>query len=85
MQAHSSHTFLTRQLLGTSVAIFGLAGLLASPPTRANGVECFSDEDAVIKCEPLTIGYADKFKQTAVCVENCAVCSQLDGSEFETN
>lgn len=86
MHTHPFHACSTRQLLGTSVAIIGLASLLASPSTRANGLECYNDEEAATKCEVLRIVDADRLNgYNPVCVENCVICSQMDLSEFETN
>ena len=59
----------------------GMLLALAAVPFQAHAtLECLTDEEAVIQCEPLFMdldSLRPGHKRNARCIENCAVCAAL--------
>lgn len=86
MHTYSFHPRLPQQVLGISLAVVGLAGVLATTPARASDLECLIDDEAVVLCEAIWLSLEHRLKpRQATCIENCAVCGLQDLTEFETN
>ena len=86
MHTYSFHPRLPQQVLGISLAVIGLAGLLATTRASAGDLECLTDDEAVIQCEAISLSLEHRLTpRQATCIENCAVCGLQDLTEFETN